>query len=142
LDYHRFGADRDRDSLDNHCADGWVAVSGADRGLLIAQADSAETLFAFCPMRVRFDGERQRLRLNPFGSYYGRQWRNPPARTGLGRLAALAAGDNYDPYAPSWAGQTLRFSLMVAPYAGDRPPEELQRDALIFARPPWRAGKG
>jgi hypothetical protein len=140
LDYHRFGPDRDRDSLDNHCTDGWVAVAGEGRGLLLAQADSAETIFAFCPMRIRFLGEKQSLRLNPFGSYYGKQWRNPPATTGLGRLAAVAMGDNYDPYAPSWAGQTLRCSLMIAPYEGDRPPEGLQRDALVFARPPWMVG--
>ena len=142
LDYHNFGSGRNRDSLDNHCTDGWVAAAGEGRGLLLAQADSAQTVFAFCPMRVRFDGDGQSVRLNPFGSYYGKQWRNPPARTGLGRLAAVAAGDNYDPYAPSWAGQALRCSIMVAPYAGDRPPQELQRDALVFARPPWRLGEG
>ncbi len=138
LDYHRFGPNRDLDSLDNHCADGWVAVSGRELGLLVAQADSAMSLYAFCPMRVRFSGERQGIRLNPFGTYYGRQWRNPPAVTGLGRIAAVAVGDNYDPYAPSWAGKTLRCSLMLAPFEGSSPPPELQRDALIFARPPIR----
>ncbi|HEY9055452.1 MAG TPA: hypothetical protein VIO60_11610 [Rectinemataceae bacterium] len=141
LEYHRFGPNRDLDSLDNHCADGWVAVSGPERGLLVAQAESAMSLFAFCPMRVGFSGHRQSVRLNPFGSYYGRQWRNPPAFTGLGRLAAVAVGDNYDPYAPSWAGKRLRASLMLAPFDGSSPPEGLQRDALVFAKPPIVPGR-
>ncbi len=139
LDYHRFGPNAEPDSLDNHVTDGWVAVSGPTRGLLVAQSDVLQTLYAFCPMRVRFDGERQGVRLNPFGSYSGKQWRYPTATTGLGRLAALLFGDNFDAYAPSWEGDALRCSLLIAPYAGGRPPEALQRDALLFAQRPVRA---
>ncbi len=136
LDYHRFGPNRNLDSFDNHCTDGWVAVSGGGRGLLLAQSDSAQTLFAFCPMRLRFSGNRQIVGMNPFGSYYGKQWRYPTAVTGLGRFAALATGDNFDPYAPSWEGGSLRCSLMIAPYEGDCPPAGLRRDALVFATSP------
>jgi hypothetical protein len=74
--------------------------------------------------------------LNPFGTYSGRQWRYPAATSGLGRLAAILGADNLDPYAPSWAGTELSFSLLLAPYEGDRPPEGLQRDALNFSTPP------
>ena len=139
LDYGDFGPDRDLDSFDNHVTDAWVAVAGEARGLLLAQADAFQTIFAFCPMRLRQRGGRQRLYLNPFGSYHGRQRRNPTAITGLGRLAALATGDNFDPYAPSWEGERLRFALMMAPYSGDAPPAELRRDALVFASSPLRA---
>ncbi|MFZ4615124.1 MAG: hypothetical protein ACOYM2_02890 [Rectinemataceae bacterium] len=133
INYHGFGPNREPDSLDNHITKGWVAVSAGGRGLLVAQSDEAETLFAFCPMRVRLDGGRQRVLLNPFGSYHGRQWRYPTATTGLGRLAALAAADNLDPYAPSWEGGRLHCVLFLIPYEGDRPPEGVQRDALVFA---------
>jgi len=139
LDYHRFGPNAEPDSLDNHVTDGWVAVSGPARGLLVAQSDALQTIYAFCPMRVRLDGERQSVHLNPFGSYHGKQGRHPTATTGLGRLAALLFGDNFDPYAPSWEGDALRCSLLLAPYAGDRPPDALQRDALVFAQRPVRA---
>ena len=138
LDYQRFGPNRELASFDNHVTDGWVAVSDGERGLLLAQADSAQTLFAFCPMRLGIKSGRQVVRLNPFGSYYGSQWRYPTAVSGLGRLAALAVGDNYDPYAPSWEGERLGCSLLIAPYSGDRPPAALQRDALIFATGPRR----
>ncbi len=133
LCYHRFGPNREPDSLDNQITDSWVAVSGAKAGLLVAQSDEGSTNFAFCPMRVRIDGTRQGLHLNPFGSYHGRQWRYPTATTGLGRLAAILMADNLDPYAPSWEGQSLSFSLFLLPYAGGRPPEALRRDALVFA---------
>ena len=138
LDYHRFAPNDEPDSLDNHVTDGWVAVAGGGKGLLIAQSDAAQTVYAFCPMRVRFQGERQSVHLNPFGSYYGAQWRTPTATTGLGRLAAVRTGDNFDPYAPSWEGETLHISLLLAPYDGDRPPDALQRDALLHAMTPIR----
>jgi len=133
LGYHRFGPNRELDSLDNHVTDAWVAVSGGKGGLLVAQSDEGTTNFAFCPMRTRVEGGRQRLLLNPFGSYHGRQWRYPTATTGLGRLAAILMADNLDPYAPSWEGKRLAFSLFLLPYAGGRPPDGLRRDALIFA---------
>ena len=136
LGYHRFGPNREQDSLDNHVTDGWVAVSDGKRGMLVAQSAAASTVFAFCPMRTRLKGGRQTIRLNPFGTYAGRQWRYPLAVTGFGRLAALLGADNLDPYAPSWESSSIRFSLMLAPYEGDCPPQGLQRDALIFATPP------
>lgn len=136
LEYHRFGPNREQDSLDNHVTDAWVALAAGGRGILLAQSASASTVFAFCPMRTRLRSGRQAVDLNPFGTYSGRQWRYPAATSGLGRLAAILGADNLDPYAPSWAGTSLGFSLMIAPYEGDRPPEGLQRDALIFATPP------
>ncbi|KAI9008612.1 hypothetical protein DFJ74DRAFT_759204 [Hyaloraphidium curvatum] len=139
LNYHTFGPNREPDSLNNQITDGWVAVSGPAGGLLVAQSDEAEVLFAFCPMRVRMGRGGQRVLLNPFGSYNGKQWRYPTATTGLGRLAALAGADNLDPYAPSWEGGKLRAALYLVPYAGDRPPDAVRRDALVFAYTPAAA---
>jgi hypothetical protein len=136
LGYHHFGPNRQQDSLDNHVTDGWVAVSAGGKGLLVAQSAAASTLFAFCPVRTRLRSGWQSVFLNPFGTYYGKQWRYPLAVTGFGRLAALLGADNLDSYAPSWEGNSIRFSLMLAPYDGDEPPKGLQRDALIFATPP------
>lgn len=139
LEYHRFGPNREQDSLDNHVTDAWVALAAGGRGILLAQSASASTVFAFCPMRTRLRSGRQTVDLNPFGTYSGRQWRYPAATSGLGRMAAILGADNLDPYAPSWSGTELSFSLLLAPYEGDRPPEGLQRDALIFATPPEHA---
>ncbi|HNR96966.1 MAG TPA: hypothetical protein PKH89_08360 [Anaerolineae bacterium] len=77
------------------------------------------------------------VRLNPFGSYWGRQYRYDIRDTGLGNLIATAfsAADHIQPYAPSYNGRTLQFTLLIAPYEGDEPPEELQAHAAAFADP-------
>lgn len=136
FDQHRFSANRTVASSNNQITDGWVAVTDGSSGLIVAQSAAYQNSFAFCPMRVRTARGSQQVRLNPFGTYHGAQLRYPTAVTGLGRRMALATADQLDSYAPSFAGRRSRFSLMVAPYTGDRPPESLQRDALLFAGPP------
>ena len=140
LNYHQFSRNRDLDSSNNQITDGWIAVSGPERGILVAY-DRAGGLssFAFCPIRTRIRGARQEVRLNPFGTYYGRQWHYPSAATGFGRMMALQMADQLDSYAPSYAGWRSTFGLMVAFYRcdvpGGPPPEGLQRDALLFSTP-------
>lgn len=136
FDQHRFSANRSLASVNNHVTDGWVAVSDNIHAVLVAQSAAFDTSFAFCPMRVRTGRRLQRVLLNPFGTYTGAQLRYPTALTGLGRAMALMTADQLASYAPSYAGRRSRFSLMLAPYSGDRPPETVQRDALIFATPP------
>jgi len=78
-----------------------------------------------------------RVRLNPFGSYWGRQYRYPTADTGLGNLLAttFSAADHIKPYAPSYNGRVQEFSLLIAPYSGDAPPDAIRYDAEAFAYP-------
>jgi hypothetical protein len=80
-------------------------------------------------MRSEVSRGRQRLRLNPFGTYYGPQWRYATAVTGLGRAMAVLLADQLDSYAPSYNGRTSRFSLAVFPFRGAEPPEEVRRRA-------------
>jgi hypothetical protein len=132
LDYSKFSKNRDLASVNNQVTAGWLAVSDGQNGLLLAQtADSASSV-AFCPLRVN-DGQ---VSLNPFGSYWGRQYQYATADTGLGKtLATFSAADHIQPYAPSYNGRSLEFNLMLAPYNGDCPPESLQHDAEAFAYP-------
>jgi len=78
-----------------------------------------------------------RVRLNPFGTYWGRQYRYGTADTGLGNLLAttFSASDHIRPYAPSYNGRVQEFSLFIAPYAGDAPPESARYDAEAFVYP-------
>jgi hypothetical protein len=82
--------------------------------------------------------------MNPFGSYTGRQYRYPGTYTGLGWMVAVrfSASDHIAPYAPSFNGKTQRFRLMIAPYRGDAPPENIRADALAFAYPYLAIGDG
>ncbi|MBI4830236.1 MAG: hypothetical protein HY801_01495 [Candidatus Lindowbacteria bacterium] len=135
LDYAEFSKNAEVDSFNNHVTHAWVAVSDQEKGLLVAQTANFNTSLAFCPMRTRASRKGLRIFLNPFGSYYGRQLDYVTASTGLGKRIALAMADQLDPYAPSYNGHEQSFSLLIAPYEGDKPPEEIRRDAEAFAYP-------
>lgn len=160
LNYGAYCSNVELDSVNNQVTHGWVAVSDGQRGLLVAQTTDSLTNLAFCPIRTRrvpspirtpqsaFGNSSIRtphsairnsfsVRLNPFGSYWGRQYRYDVKDTGLGNLiaASFGAADHIQPYAPSYNGRTLEFSLLIAPYEGDEPPEELQANAEAFADP-------
>lgn len=135
LNYADFSKNEELDAFNNQITHGWVAVSDGSKGLLVAQTVDALSCFAFCPMQTRKVEDRVSIHLNPFGSYYGRQFKYPTATTGIGKMAAIMTSDHLDPYAPSYNGKRQNFSLMIAPYEGDAPPQELQNDALAFAYP-------
>jgi hypothetical protein len=135
LDYAEFSKNRELDSFNNHITHAWVAVTDGLKGLLVAQTSDVNASFAFCPMRLRVAPEGERVFLNPFGSYHGKQLHYLTAYTGLGRQIALRMADQLDPYAPSYNGKTETISLLVAPYSGEEPPEQIRRDAEAFAYP-------
>ena len=125
------------DSFNHQVTAGWVAVSDRSRGLLIAENADVLSSFAFVPMRLRESSGTQRVLLNPFGSYYGKQMDySHLGGNGLGTEIALRKGAQFRPNGPSYNGRTERFSLLIAPYEGDAPPDQLQRDAGAFFYPP------
>jgi hypothetical protein len=135
LDYGSFSRNRELDSANNHLTAGWVAFSDRRRGLLVGQESARWSSLAFCPVRLLRSTEGPRLLLNPFGTYRGRQLAYPTRATGLGRLTALLMADQLAPLAPDYAGRTQDFQLLLAPYLGDRPPDEATHDAEAFACP-------
>lgn len=128
---------RELDSFNHQVTAGWVAVSDRQRGLLLAQSADVLASMAFCPMRLREADSRQHIWLNPFGSYYGRQLDySHVGYHGVGAAITGAVSGSLRPNAPSFNGQTVRFSLMVAPYRGEEPPADLQAAAMSFFYPP------
>ncbi len=125
------------DSFNHQVTNGWVAVSDGQRGLLVGEDASSLASMAFCPMRLRRQNGRQVISLNPFGSYYGRMLDySHLGGNGIGARLLTAFSGALQPNGPSYNGRTLRFSLMIAPYAGDEPPAELQADAGLHFYPP------
>jgi hypothetical protein len=135
LDYGAFSRNREMDSFNNHVTHGWVAVTDGDKGMLLAQTAEVNASLAFCPMRTRMTRRGTRVFLNPFGSYHGRQLHYPTAFTGLGKRIGTMLGESLNPLAPSYNGQSEEFSQLIAPYAGDEPPEQIRNDAESFAYP-------
>lgn len=133
VDHHLVSGARRTASFNNHITHPWVAVSNGSEGVLVAQYEGAACNFAFCPLRSEVSGGRQRLRLNPFGTYYGPQWRYATAVTGLGCAMAILMADQLDSYAPSYNGKASRFSVAVFPFRGPEPSEEVRRRAQEWA---------
>jgi hypothetical protein len=124
------------DSFNHQVTAGWVAVSNGKLGLLLAE--DAETLssLAFCPMRLREREGIQHLSLNPFGSYFGKQLDySHLGGNGTGTELATVASGSLRPNGPSFNGHVVRFSLLLVPYLGDEPPDEIQDDAEAFFYP-------
>lgn len=137
LNYGSYSKNYDLDSANNHITNGWVAVSNGSQGILVAQTADALSSMAFCPVRTRRKNDQSQIFLNPFGTYSGRQYNYLTADTGLGKwlTTAFSAGDHIQPYAPSYNGRVQEFSILLAPYSGDAPPEETRHDAEAFAYP-------
>jgi hypothetical protein len=128
---------RNLDAFNHQVTAGWVAVSDRQRGLLVGENADALASMAFCPMRLREEKGNQQLWLNPFGSYYGRL--ASYSHLGGSELGAdfLKAFSGFlKPNGPSFNGQTVRFSLLLAPYEGDEPPAALQAEAAAHFYPP------
>jgi len=136
LDYHRFSKNSELSSFNNHITHAWIAVSDRKRGLLVAQSTSGSCCFAFCPMRTKMTRNRQKLFLNPFGTYYGAQMKYQTGHFKIGKAATLLLAEQLTSAAPSYAGGSETHSMMIAPYSGDKPPRQTTVDALTFCEPP------
>jgi hypothetical protein len=131
LDYGTINPrNRELDSFNHQVTAGWVALSDGKHGLLIGEEAGSLSSMAFCPMRLRVKDGKQVISLNPFGSYYGKQFDySHLGGNGNGTVIMQAFSGALSPNGPSFNGETLRFSLMLAPYAGDEPPQEIQNDS-------------
>ena len=115
------------DSFNHQVTAGWVAVTNGKLGLLVGEDAQTLSSMAFCPMRLREQNGRQTVSLNPFGSYYGKQFDySHLGGNGNGSAIIQAFSGALTPNGPSFNGKRLRFSLMLAPYKGDEPPEQIQ----------------
>ncbi len=138
LDYGRINPkNRSLDLFNHQVTAGWVAVSNGWQGLLVGEDAQRLASMAFCPMRLREQNGQQVISLNPFGSYYGRQLDySHLGGNGNGTVIMQAFSGALQPNGPSFNGETLNFSLVLAPYTGDEPPQELQNMAAAHFYPP------
>lgn len=135
LNYGTFSKNEELDSMNNAITAGWVAVANEQNGILLSQSVTADNNFAFARMRVRKDGEKNKVFLNPFGTYFGKQLHYPTRRFELVGKVAESQAAQYDPLAPSYSGGHQIFSLMIAPYEGSEPPKNIQNDAIMHSYP-------
>lgn len=133
LDYYAYGGNKGLCSINNHVTPSWIALSDGSSGLLIAQSHKHLHGFAFCPLRQTITDGKQTITANPFGTYWGEQYTYPARTTGWGRTAALLTAEHLHSSAPSYEGEQVHFSLLLATYQGSRPPKELCLTARVFS---------
>jgi len=133
LDYYAYGKNNGLCSINNHVTPSWLALSDGTSGILIAQSRKHLHGFAFCPIRQSIVDGRQTISCNPFGTYWGKQYRYPASVTGWGRTAALLTAEHLYSSAPSYEDEQVHFSLLVAPYQGGSPPPKLISLARNFS---------
>lgn len=145
LDYFRHSdKNRNLDCVNNHITSSYAAVAGKTGGAAVAMDNTVLSNFAFCPLKMeyhRFGGEFS-IRMNPFGTYFGRQYYQPTWSNGQGYEAAILSGQQYFSSAPTFNGASHEFSVMIAFFDGRDIPEAVRRDLVGFSNPPFIATGG
>ena len=138
LDYYRHSPDNlDLADINNHITAEYAGVVAPGAGLAVAMDTSQLASFAFCPMKMNCKPQAGLgIRLNPFGTYFGRQYKPPTWGNSHGYEAAVTAGGQYQSSAPSYNGHTQRFSVMIAFFDEDQIPEQIKAGLIGFAHPP------
>jgi hypothetical protein len=120
------------DCLVSNISDGWMALSNKKKGLLIGFNSLVAANFAFSPIKIRDKGFKdikkkgQQIRINPFGTYYGKMLHHWTDGTGHAQELVKDTFTSYRSTAPTYNGKSLNFELILVPYLGDEPPEEVQ----------------
>ena len=137
FNYEQFSENKEVDASNNAITCGFVSFSAQGRGILMAQSVAADNNFAFSRARIRKEKGMDKLLINPFGVYTGKQLKYLTERWGLAQKVALKFAESYMSCAPSFRGGRQQFSLMIAPFSGWEPPEEVINSAIMHAYPPY-----
>jgi len=133
----------DIDCLVANISDGWMALSNLNKGLLVGFNSLKTANFAFSPLKIRENGfddgskKGQQVRINPFGTYYGNLLRYWTMGSGHGEIVATKFLGTIHSTAPTYSGKNLQFDLILSPYFGDKPSEQIQSMADHFSLPPF-----
>ena len=117
-------------SFNNQLTAGMIGLTNGTHGLLLGNARTVLAAMAHCPMRLEING---RVRMNPFGTFYGPQ-RHHPNRSGdrIFKTYTLIAPQGKS-LAPSYNGSRERTLLCLLPFSGAQPNDVRLRDLLAFA---------
>ncbi len=137
FNYEQFSKNKEVDASNNAISCSFVSFAVRSRGILLAQSLSADNSFAFARARLKKEDDFDKLIINPFGVYQGEQLNSPVKRTGLVPRKAMGFEERCMSSAPSYRGGRQQFSLMIAPYNGEEPGEELINDAIMHTYPPF-----
>jgi hypothetical protein len=139
LDYFRFSPKNlNLDDVNNHITQSYVGVVAGGYGMAVAMDTTVQANFAFAPLKMTYDAATDsfQVRANPFGTYFGRQYRPPTWGNGQGYEMTLYAGEQLSSAAPTYNGASQRFNLLISFFKGDHMPTQLKADLLAYSHPP------
>ncbi|MFX0041393.1 MAG: hypothetical protein ACFE8L_00645 [Candidatus Hodarchaeota archaeon] len=133
----------DIDCLVANISDGWMAISDLNRGILVGFNSLKSANFAFSPIKIRDKGfgdskkKGQQVRINPFGTYYGKLLRYWTEGSGHAEKITkkVFLGTDHST-APTFSNKEINFELIIIPYNGDKPPLPIQSFADHISLPP------
>lgn len=124
-------------NVNNHITAEYVAVTNGTECIAVAKDNATLSNFAFCPLQVKhgfFKGFT--VSLNPFGTFFGRQYYQPTWGKGRGFEAAILNGDQYHSGACTYSGTTQRFALAVA-FSNNPLPQSVKGHLISYANQPF-----
>lgn len=148
---------KDIDCLVANVSNGWMGVDNGEKGLAVGFNALKAANFAFSPLKIKHQGfkaqseeinnsksnhiRNQQVKINPFGTYYGKEFHYWSTGTGHAQKVIPEYSTTYRSTAPTFSGKNIEFDLVLAPYIGDHPPDEIQSFLGHYSFPPlviWR----
>lgn len=138
IDYFKHSRQNlDLANVNNHITAEYVAVSNGSECIAVAKDNAVLSNFAFCPLQVThsiFTGFS--VSLNPFGTFFGKQYYQPTWGKGRGFEAAILNGDQYHSGACTYSGTRQHFALAIA-HSKSPLPEKIKRAMIAYANQPF-----
>ena len=138
IDYFKHSCKNyDLANVNNHITAEYVAVTNGTDCIAVAKDNATLSNFAFCPLQINhgfFKGFT--VSMNPFGTFFGRQYYQPTWGKGRGFEAAILNGDQYHSGACTYSGTTQRFALAVA-FSSISLPQTLKALLISYANQPF-----
>jgi hypothetical protein len=124
--------------INNHITPAYAAVAGKDGGVVVAMNNNIFSNFAFCPLKMDYHALSREfsVKMNPFGTYYGRQYYQPTWSNRQGYHTAIMTGQQYYSSAPTYNGAYYTFALALGFFEGRELPKQIKTDMNKYANPP------
>ena len=120
-------------SINHQLTGGTLCLADDHGGLLLAHARQVLGSMAHCPMRLRTEGGKRVVSMNPFGTYFGPQRFYPSRGNGSSMELYLAAAPQARSLGPAYNGAFEQAIQAIFPVSGPAPTAAQQRQAEAIA---------
>ena len=120
-------------SINHQLTGGTLCLADRQGGLLLAHARQVLGSMAHCPLRLKTEGGKRIVSVNPFGTYFGPQRHYPSRGNGSSMELYLAAAPQARSLGPAYNGAFEQTVQAIFPVTGAFPDPAQQHDAEAIA---------